>query len=476
MQKNLNNLYLKSFIRCKRKAWLDYQGNKSDKIWSPHQSIEVINRYKNFYKLTNGDLYFGTKACKKGSSGVIGLKARSKVINNINAEIQPQLLKKVGGNSIWGEYKYIPVVYKLGHRTTKEHLFDLAFCSILLEPFQESKIEKGLVVSNFSNHINIEKIDLNQRLRKKVLNTFLNLNEYLKSSIPDITQDRKKCTICSWQKFCDTEAKDNGYLTDIDGIGAKTAFFLQKNGISNIEELAATRKVDLGEKLFQFKEQNFEKASKFINQAKAYLSGKPIRIFENENLSDLLINKDSGFFIFDIESNPDEKHDFLYGFLKVNNLFENIEDDFYEPILNLKNNSKKSNQEIVKKLFSNKDWPVLHYGETERVSILNLAKQLNLDSKEIETLKSRFIDLHLIVRGSWILPIRNYSLKTVANWIGFKWKQKNVSGSKALYWWIQYKSTLNDLFLKKIIKYNRDDCLATHQIAKWLIKKHKKIN
>ena len=157
-------------------------------------------------------------------------------------------------------------------------------------------------------------------------------------------------------------------------------------------------------------------------------------------------------------------------------MFENIEDNFYDPILNLKNNSKKSNQEIIQKLFSKKYWPVLHYGETEKIAILNLARQLDLDIKEIEILKSRFIDLHVIVRGSWILPIRNYSLKTVANWMGFKWEQKNVSGSKALYWWIQYESTFNDLFLKKIIKYNRDDCLATLQIAKWLIKKHEKIN
>ena len=354
MQKKLNNLYLKSFIRCKRKAWLDYQGPKSHKIWSPHQSIEIINRYKNFYKLSKGDLYAGTKACKKGSSGVIGLKAKSKVIKNLKAEIQPQLLKKVSGHSKWGDYKYIPVVYKLGHRTTKEHLFDLAFCSIVLESYQESKVDKGLVVSNYSNQINIEKIDLNLRLRKKVLNTFLDLNEYLKRSIPDITEDRKKCTICSWQKFCDTEAKNNGYLTDIDGIGSKTALFLQKKGILNIKELADAREIDLGEKLIQFKEQKFKKASKFINQSKAYLSGIPIRIFESENISYLLSNKDSGFFIFDIESNPDERHDFLYGFLEVNNLFKNIQDDFYYPILNLTKNSKKSNQEIIQKLFSKK--------------------------------------------------------------------------------------------------------------------------
>ena len=476
MQKNLNNLYLKSFIRCKRKAWLDYQGNRSNQIWSPHQSIEIINRYKNFYKLSNGDLYAGTKACKRGSSGVIGLKVKSKIINNINVEIQPQLLKKIKGNSVWGDYKYIPVVYKLGHRTTKEHIFDLAFCSILLEPFQKSTINKGYVISNSSNQINIEKIDLNQQLRKKVLNTFLNLNEYLKRSIPAITEDRKKCTICSWQKFCDAEAQHNGYLSDIDGIGSKTSLFLKKNGIPDIKELAAAKEIELGEQLLHFKEQRFEKASKIIKQSKAYLSGIPLRIFERKNLLNLLSNKDSGFFIFDIESNPDEKHDFLYGFLKVNNLFEKIEDDYYEPILNLKKNSKKSNQQIIKKLFSKKYWPVLHYGETEKIAILNLARQLDLNLKEIENLKSRFIDLHLIIRGTWILPIRNYSLKTVANWMGFKWQQKNVSGSRALYWWIQYQSTLNDLFLKKIIQYNRDDCLATLQIAKWLIKKTQNFN
>ncbi len=72
--------------------------------------------------------------------------------------------------------------------------------------------------------------------------------------------------------------------------------------------------------------------------------------------------------------------------------------------------------------------------------------------------------------------IKNYSLKTVANWTGFQWEQKNVSGSKALYWWIQYKITKEDIFLKKIIKYNRDDCLATLNIAKWLIKNNLKTN
>ena len=466
----MNNLYLKSFIRCKRKAWLDFKGNKSFKIWSPHKAIEKTNQYKIFDELCKGDLYYGLKACKKGSKGVIGLKAKENIIRNINVEIHPQLLVKVFGRSKWGMYKYIPAVYKLGHRTTKEHILDLAFCAILLENFEESKIEKGLVISNFEKNINIEEIYLNKKIRKKVLNIFLSLNESLQGVIPEITDDRKKCTICEWQNFCDKEAKHNGYLTDIDGIGTKTSSLLKSNGISKIKDLASQGKYELGDKLVKFNDQKYEKASKLIKQAASYISGNPIKLFESGESFNFLSKKHSGFYIFDIESNPDEKHDFLFGFIEVNNLFQKIEDNDYEPILNLKKSNEEFYKKIINKLFLKKQWPVLHYGETEKIAIIYLAKELNYSEDEIDILKSRFIDLHKLIRETWVLPLKNYSLKTVANWIGFEWEQKKVSGSKALYWWIQYQITNNDVFLKKIIRYNKDDCLATLFIAKWLIK------
>ena len=472
----MNNLYLKSFIRCERKAWLDFKGNKSLRVWSPHKAIEIVNQYKIFNEFTDGDLFSGVKACKRGNKGVIGLKIKENLVDKITIEIKPQLLVKVSGRSKWGNYKYIPAVYKLGHRTTREHLYDLAFCSILIETFQKSKIDKGLVISNSTNKkINIEKINLNQKLIKKTLNTFLTFNKSLQDVIPPITKDRKKCTICTWQNFCNKEAKDNGYLTDIDGVGSKTAFLLESNGISNIKELASYSKEKLGDKLSKFNYEKYEKASKFIKQAKSYIIGEPIRCYRTGDLSQILSRKNSGFFAFDIESNPDEKHNYLYGFLEIKNLFEKVEDSFYEPILNLKKNDKESGKKIINKLFSQKDWSILHYGETEKIAIIFLAKNLNFSFEEIEKLKSRFIDLHKLIRNSWILPIKNYSLKTVANWTGFAWEQKAVSGSKALYWWIQYEITKNDVFLKKIIKYNRDDCLATLHITKWIVKKEEEL-
>ena len=472
----MNSLHLKSFTRCKRKAWLDFKGEKSYEVWSPHKAIDKINQFQIFSEFCNGEIYTGLKACENGYQGVIGLKIKGNLFQNINAEILPQLLLKTKGKSKWGQYKYLPAVYKLGHKTTKEHLFDLAFCSMLLESFQESKIDKGLVISTFDKKVKVEEIYLNKKLRKKVLNVLLNLNECLEGSIPEITQDRKKCTICSWQKFCDEEAKEKGYLTDIDGIGSKTATLLITNGISDTQTLASYSEKQLGEKLSIFKDQKYEKASIFVKQAQAYISGEPYFISNKNNTEDLLKKICSGFYIFDIESNPDEKHDFLYGFLKVNNLSIKKEDLIYEPILNLKNNKGESYRQIIEILFLHKEWPVLHYGETEKISIINIAKELNFSFEEIDSLSSRFIDLHTLIRKSWILPLKNYGLKTVSNWLGFEWLQKNVSGSKALYWWIQYQITENEIFLKKIIQYNKDDCLATLKIAEYLIKDQLKKN
>ena len=163
-------------------------------------------------------------------------------------------------------------------------------------------------------------------------------------------------------------------------------------------------------------------------------------------------------------------------FLKINHLSTKKENHIYEPLLNLKNNEGEAYRKIIEILFSKKEWPVLHYGETEKIAIINIAKKLNFSFEEIDSLASRFIDLHTLIRRSWILPLKNYSLKTVSNWLGFKWMQKNVSGSKALYWWIQYQITENEIFLKKIILYNKDDCMATLQIAEYLIKNQLKKN
>jgi len=435
-------------------------------------SIQSYTQFKTFEKFTKGNLFQGLKACERGYQGVIGIKIIDKLNDKLIIEANPSILIKTKGQSIWGKYKYLPATSKLGNRTTKEHLIDLAINSIVLEKFQNAKVNYGLVLKENNNKIRFEKVFFKETLKNKALNIFTELNDSLKNSIPDITENRKKCSICSWQKYCDKEAKLKGYLTDIDGIGLKTAVSLKNIGVNNIKDLAKSNQYDLDQLLSNNSEKDIEKYAKLINQSKSYISGEAIQIKNSENHLKRIMRNNSGFFVFDIESNPDQNHDFLYGILSIKNIWHTSSEDIYKPILNL-NNQNKSFYKILDELNSNKEWPILHYGETEKIAIVNLAKKANLIDSDIELLKSRFIDLHMMIRKSWILPLKNYSLKTVANWIGFNWELNNVSGSKALFWWLLYQNNQEDIFLQKIIRYNKDDCLATLHIAKWLIKKSK---
>ena len=152
--------------------------------------------------------------------------------------------------------------------------------------------------------------------------------------------------------------------------------------------------------------------------------------------------------------------------------FKNIK---YSPLLNLEKDTESYLwKRIKRKLNHHKDLPILHYGETEPISLLKLGLRQGASLHEIDALKKRFIDIHLLIRECWCLPVRNYGLKSIADFIGFEWEQSNADGASALLWWRQWKNSrrLNNIYsknLNSIFKYNRDDCIATLMIAKWLI-------
>ena len=70
--------------------------------------------------------------------------------------------------------------------------------------------------------------------------------------------------------------------------------------------------------------------------------------------------------------------------------------------------------------------------------------------------------------------IKSYGLKTIAQWIGFRWSQVGVDGPRALLWWRQWRGLdqierVKSKKLKRIFNYNHEDCLATWKVAKWLM-------
>ena len=473
----INDHLLNSWIRCRRKAWLEMYGDNRKKLWTAHSTLQLNHQIDCFHNLSQKSYGLGIQACEEGKNIAYGIRLKYPLIKNIIIKGNLPILKKTLGESIWGNFSYQPVLARQGRKITREHRLILAMKGLLLTNLQKYQVKKGILLYKENEIVKFEKISLNTNTNKELINSLSTLEKDIESKTPPpITSNRKKCTVCSWKKYCDSIAIKKGSLSEVSGIGAKREMLLNKIGINNIEDLSNTKHYKLKEKLAKFGTQHADISKKIILQSQSQKTNKPIKLNNQIALNNLKESK--GFYIYDIESDPDIRHDFLHGFIRLPQNIKNeirLEKLKYTPLLNLEKKDENSTwKRIIKKLNVNKEYPIIHYGETEPISLLKLGLREGANPNEIETLKKRFIDIHLLIREYWCLPVRNYGLKSIAEWIGFEWKQTNVDGARALLWWRQWKNSrkINRMYsrnLNSIFEYNRDDCIATYMIAKWLI-------
>tara|TARA_Y100001968_G_C19408932_1_gene745250 strand:- start:161 stop:1645 length:1485 start_codon:yes stop_codon:yes gene_type:complete len=472
----INDRVLQSWIRCRRKAWLEQYGDKNLRTWPTHKTLQLDHQKKSFLALAKNHSGIGIKACIEGKRYVFGIRVKKEILGH---EIKSNLalIQKYEGISKFGDFTYRPVITRQGNNITREHKLLLTMKGLLLEKFQGTKVPLGILIYLNQGKFEINKISLHDGLYKELFNSIKRIKYDLsQSKPPPLTSNRKKCSICNWKELCNNEANIEGDLSEINGIGTKRKQILEKLGINSIKDLAKTNPASLKSKLKEFGSQHSEIAPQIVTQALAQVSGNKKRINKNKALTEL--NKSPGILIYDIESDPDVSHDFLHGFISIQRDSEgnlNIEKSKYHPILNIeKNNEKLLWRRIKRKLKKYPDWPILHYGETELLAILKIAKEQGQDDNEIKVFQDRFIDIHERLKKHWILPTSSYSLKSIAKWLGFQWTKEDADGSKALLWWRQWQSSKKSRIsksknLRSILTYNKDDCLATWEIAKWMI-------
>ncbi len=484
--KVLTDRLLRSWVRCRRKAWLDCYEDGTKRLWTAHRSLQLDQQQRNFSALLNEIPRKGLSALQEGQRAVVGLRIKSNDhIGNL-LEVHPPLLLRVKGKCKWGKFSYTPVMSRQGHRITREHRLALSMAGKLLSTLQNSYVKYGLVIGRKGASIETEKVLLTKNLDNQLSKALSKINADLhKQTPPPITTDRKKCSLCSWRGLCNAEAAEKGYLSEVSGIGQRRSEILKELGIKDLEELAKSNPQDLRRKLISFGEQHCELAEKFIFQAKVQCANNPQRLKFSKVIPE--ISTAPGVLLYDIESDPDEKDDFLHGFLKLSKNDEgdfNIEKSRYHPLLLIQEPGKSNIyawKRIKNLIFKYPNWPILHYGETEAISLLRTANTHGASQYEINQIRERLVDVHLRIKENWCLPISSYSLKSVATWIGFRWSKERVNGARALLWWRNWrgggpKCRGNINSLKWIFQYNYEDTLATWAVALWLIKEDEKLN
>lgn len=71
------------------------------------------------------------------------------------------------------------------------------------------------------------------------------------------------------------------------------------------------------------------------------------------------------------------------------------------------------------------------------------------------------IDLYQVVLKSTDWPVGSYSLKALAQYIGFAWRDETPSGALSIQWFNEYIEKKDEKLLERILLYNEDDCKAT---------------
>lgn len=109
---------------------------------------------------------------------------------------------------------------------------------------------------------------------------------------------------------------------------------------------------------------------------------------------------------------------------------------------------------------------VYYYSKYERTEYKKLAEKYPgvCTALEVEALFGRpeMIDLYSdVVKKATEWPLYDQSIKTLAQHLGFQWRDTNPSGAASIEWYNRWIETSDPAIKQRILDYNEDDCLAT---------------
>ncbi len=484
----LTDRLLRSWLRCKRRAWLDRHGDPEARRWTAHRSLALSDQMASFQSLLARKPGHGEAACVAGAPGVVGLRLHGEGPAGLQLQAHPSLLERLPGPSRWGDHAYRPVLGRQGRNLTREHRLLLALWGRLLALHQQAPVPQALVVAGSGRNLQRDTLSLSAGLQHQLDDALQRLADTLQNPTPPpLVADRKKCVLCSWRGQCDQEAAAEGHLSEVSGIGGKRREMLLELGITNLKQLAAADPAWLGEALAVHGEQHRDNAAVLVAQARVQALGRAERLepgspgVEGAGGREALpeLRHCPGVLLYDIESDPDARDDFLHGFVIVPRGADGAWPAGpvpapgswrYQPLLALYDHGEALLWQRLRRLLGRYPaWPVLHYGETESIALLRLARRQGAGEAELAALRDRLVDVHARVRRHWRLPVNSYGLKAVASWLGFRWSQGGVDGARCLLWWRQWRRDGGSQRLQRIFTYNRDDNLATWAVVRWLL-------
>jgi len=265
------------------------------------------------------------------------------------------------------------------------------------------------------------------------------------------------CGLCHWQSSCRRQLEASDDLTLIPELGRARRDVMVPT-ISTVTQLAETNieQFCTGKKT-AFRGVGTGSLEKFKLRAKLLSNpgAKPVVTQSFE------INRAERELFFDVETDPFRDICYLHGFWETGTDDAGRFVHFFADAA-----TQEAEEEVFRGAWNyiqdSMPCKIYVYSPYERTTLKKLAEKYpevaNVD--EVEDLFGEHVtDLLAVVRNIEF-PTNNKSVKTLAKFFGFEWRDEDPSGAASIEWFSRFLESGDEGLRERFLQYNEDDCRA----------------
>lgn len=479
---------LYNFIQCEHRVWRDQYGPKNERIEETNPFVQML--------WDKGVAYEKEIISKLGEysdlSG-IGFEEAAVLTVDLMKKKTPLIYQGVLiYNDLMGipdllklmpDGKYMPIDIKSGMglegvdedegedgKQKKHYAVQLALYAEALIGLDFENNKEGIILDVRGNEVLYDlNLPMGKINKQSYWDYYQEIKEKARVLLANEVQNKPAmagiCKLCPWYNSCKKWVVDNDDPTGLFYVGrSKRDILYEDLQISKIDEIL---NIDINEivenkkKDKQFLKGVGEKTiTKIVDRAKVLKELKHPVLYEKIELPVV-----SYELFFDIEDDPTREFVYLHGVYERSAEGERFLDFTAKDVTPEAEKEAWGNfWKYIKSLPEN-DFSVYYYSHHEKTVYKKMQKMYPdvISEEDVDKFfeNPNTIDLYQMVLKYTDWPVGSYSIKYLAQYLGFSWRDATPSGALSIQWFNEYIETKDPQKLERILLYNEDDCKAT---------------
>lgn len=496
---------LYNYLQCPHRVWRDIYGPQEEKNPETNKFVEMlwrkgvqheanmVEKLGEFVNMGEGSLEDRFQRTVEAMKNGVSLIYQG-VIRDGNLLGIPDLLKRMPD----GMYMAVDIKSGMGiegadddegepGKPKKPYAVQLCLYTDVLQRLGFSSEKRAVILDGSGNEVEYD-LMASQGVRTK--ETWWELYERIRKNVELLVANQEKnkpamspgtCKMCPWYGSCKQWCEKERDPTLLFELGrSKRDVLCEDLEIATVDDLL---EINIDEALEQKKKEikagnkGFLKGfaenslSKILRRAKImYETGKPVLY------APLSFPEVEYELFFDIEADPTQEFVYLHG---VYERRKDGQERFLE--FTAREVTRDAEREAWARFWAYIDslpegsYSVYYYSSYEKTTYKAMQKKypdvISAEKVEAFFANPNVIDLYYgVVLKSTDWPVGSYSIKPIAQYLGFKWRDENPSGAMSIEWFNQYVETGDTAILQRILDYNEDDCKATMVLKDGLVK------